>query len=42
MDKVKARKGCVGGGFMGRGSGIERWRGEVRAVVRGSGVLVVR
>ena len=40
--QVKARKGCVGGGFMGRGSGIERWRGEVRAVVRGSGVLVMR
>jgi hypothetical protein len=38
--QVKARKGCVGGGFMGRGSGIEGWRGEVRAAVRGSGVLV--
>ena len=25
----------------GRGSGIERWRGEVRAVVRRSGVAVV-
>ena len=24
--QVKMRKGCVGGGFWGRGSGIERWR----------------
>ena len=26
--QVKARKGCVGGGFMGRGSGIEKVAGR--------------
>jgi hypothetical protein len=40
--QVKARKGCVGGGFWGRGSGIGKVAGEIRAVVRRSGVAVVR